>query len=296
LEESLIAIIKKIIDSDNHIGDDCAVIELCGEKYLFSLDNLVEHTHFSQEYFSPYDIGWKALAVNISDISAMAGKPLMALIGLNLQASLDNKESWVREFYSGINDCAKKFGEVKIIGGDLCKSNNETSVSVTIIGKSYEDNKIFMRTGAKTNYKVCVTGEFGASAKFLQNTSADIGKNTHLRPEPRLKEADYARKTCAEGALMDSSDGLAQALICLAEANKLDIEIDPDSIPIAEGADLNLALYGGEDYELVGCFPEVPQGFKLIGVCLASSDSPKVKLSKSELILDKTSYFQHFIN
>jgi thiamine-monophosphate kinase len=295
LEENLIALIKNIIDSDNYIGDDAAVVELAGEKYLFAIDNLVEHTHFSQEYFSPYDIGWKALAINISDIAAMAGIPLMALVGLNLNKNQSNKEDWLHEFYRGINDCAQKFGKVKIIGGDLCKSNNETSISVSIIGKALA-NGVFMRTGAKAGYKVCVTGNFGASAKFLQNTKAELGRNTHLRPEPRLKEANMIWQSCSEGALMDASDGLAQALIHLAERNKLDIEIDPELIPISKGADLELALYGGEDYELVGCFPEVPQGFQLIGACLSNTQNTQVKLAQSGIKLEKSRYFQHFMS
>lgn len=300
METKLISIIKELVDKDNYLGDDCAVVELGNEKYLFALDSFIENTHFKTEYFSAYDIGWKALAVNISDIAAMAGIPLMALVGLNLRKNLPDKEVWVKEFYSGMQACAESFGGVKIIGGDLCSSENEISVSVSIIGKAHEKGVLY-RNGAKAGNKVCVTGSFGNSAKFLQKTtpsgpgpSGDIFAQAHLRPIPRVNEAQKIWKNNSRGALMDASDGLAQALIELAERNRAELEITTEQIPRDPSVDLSLALYGGEDYELVGCFSEVPEGFLLIGNIKKLDSKPKVILQPNGEILTKSEIYRHF--
>jgi len=290
-----------MMDQDDLIGDDCAVVELGDEKYLFSLDSFIENTHFKTDYFSPYDIGWKALAVNVSDIAAMAGSPLMALIGLNLRQDLEDKENWVREFYSGVKDCALKFGGVKIIGGDLCKSEAEISVSVSIIGKTHKHG-VLLRSGAKAGDKVCVTGSFGNSAKFLEEKcngnvrswKCDIFEQAHLRPIPRISEAQTVWKNNSRGALMDTSDGLAQALIEISEQSKLDLCINTEQIPRDKDIDLSLALYGGEDYELLGCFEEVPEDFTLIGYCKKPDIEPKVIFEPNgEMLINNKSY-SHF--
>ena len=88
MEEKLLEIISRSIANPEFLGDDCAVVDLASENYLFCVDNFIENTHFSSEYFSPTDIGWKSLAVNISDIAAMAGDPLFALVGLSLNDSI----------------------------------------------------------------------------------------------------------------------------------------------------------------------------------------------------------------
>lgn len=295
MEEKLINLIKELVDQDDYIGDDSAVVELGDEKYLFALDNFVENTHFKTDYFSPYDIGWKALVVNISDIAAMAGHPLMALVGINLRENIEDKESWIKEFYSGVKDCAEKFGAVKIIGGDLCKSHNEISVSVAIFGKAHEKG-VLLRTGAKAGDKVCVTGKFGCSASQLEKVQRLGGRpeREHLRPEPRLTEAHKIWKNNTRGALMDTSDGLAQALIELSEKNKAEIHINSSKIPREEQVSLSLALYGGEDYELIGCFSEVPEGFKLIGHVENINIEPKVLLDSDSQILTKNKIYSHF--
>ena len=188
----LIKLISKSIASPEYLGDDCAVVDLAGEHYLFCLDNFVENTHFSEEYFNPKDIGWKSLAVNISDIAAMAGEPLFALVGLSLNDKIEDKERWLSEFYKGMQDCADKYGAVKIIGGDLSSQKGFSSISVTLIGKALKP--VLRKTNSKEKLEVCVTGKFGNSKSFLdsikanKNISAEDEKY-HLRPEPRLQEA-----------------------------------------------------------------------------------------------------------
>jgi thiamine-monophosphate kinase len=297
MEEQLINLISKSISSPEYLGDDCAVVELAGENYLFCVDNFVENTHFSEDYFSPADIGWKALAVNISDIAAMRGQPLFALVGLSLNDQIKDKEKWVTEFYQGMQSCADKFGAVKIIGGDLSSQKGFSSISVTVVGKAAKP--VFRKTGSKDKLEVCVTGKFGNSKSFLDaiNNEAKIfseDKKYHLRPEPRLKEAS----NCGAFALMDASDGLAASLCTLAKENNACIEIESALIPRDEHVSLEQALYGGEDYELVGLFTKCPQDgkgiFKKIGV-LTHEDKPQIVHDSSlNQDIDKTQQYQHF--
>jgi thiamine-monophosphate kinase len=297
MEEALIKLISNTITDSSYLGDDCAVIKIAGEDYLFSLDNFVENTHFSSEYFSAEDIGWKALAVNISDIAAMAGQPLYAMVGLSLNKSLSDKEKWVKFFYQGMQDCADNFGGLKVIGGDISSQSGFTTISVAIVGKS---SKALLRSApTKKNYKVCVTGKFGNSKSFLDNYQAKLPINPedkiyHLRPRPRVLEAQMLEKQALEGALMDASDGLAASLYTLAEMNHGSIEIDSALIPRDKHVSLEQALYGGEDYELVGLFENCPEGFAEIGVITYEDKSHQVYDKCLGQVIDKSKQYQHF--
>lgn len=290
MEKQLLNIISNTISDSSYIGDDCAVVKIANEDYLFCLDNFVENTHFSSDYFKPEDIGWKALAVNISDIAAMSGQPLYAMVGLSLNKSIKDKEAWVKAFYQGMQDCADKFGKLKIIGGDISSQEGFTSVSVALVGKA---EKAVMRTVVeKKDYKVCVTGKFGNSRSFLDNpqTLNDDDRNYHLRPSPRLKEAQNLQ----DGALMDASDGLAASLYTLAEMNNAYIEINSSLIPKDAHVSLEQALYGGEDYELVGLFDKCPENFTEIGVMTYKDKSPLVHDTYLNQVIDKSQQYQHF--
>ncbi len=278
------------------IGDDCAVINISGTNYLFAVDNFVEGVHFSQDYFSPEDIGWKALAVNISDIAAMAGEPLWVLVGLSLSKQILDKEAWVRGFYTGLNECAEKFGKPQVIGGDITASNTDTFISISIIGKAVHP---LLRSTAQPGDKVCVTGKFGNSAQFLKEQLSGLapspaGQKYHLRPEPRLKEAQGIFLNNKRGALMDTSDGLAQALYDIAEQSQVDIELDLDLIPRDNNTDLSLALYGGEDYELLGCFEQIPLNFTQIGLVKTPKNQPTIYSLRNNELLSKNKIYNHF--
>lgn len=292
LESKLISLIKSLSPDPSFIGDDCAVIDIGEEKFLFTVDHFVEDVHYSEEYFSPEDIGWKAIAVNISDIAAMSGIPLWAMVGLSLSDKITDKETWVRKFYTGLNQCAKEFGGVKVIGGDITGAKDSTCISVSLIGKAFREP--LLRSSAKPGDKVCVTGKFGNSASFLHSTCKNEDIQYHLRPKPRIKEAQGIWQNNQRGALMDASDGLAQALIELAEQSQVDIEINSGLIPLDKHINLSLALYGGEDYELVGCFDEIPPNFIEIGLVKNGSTTPKVKDSYTNQYLDKSKIYRHF--
>ncbi len=296
MEKQLIDIICKTLREEEFsregaqlIGDDTAVIELGAngaEEYLFSVDNLVEGVHYDPKFYKPFDIGWKAAAVNISDIAAMAGLPLYFLVGISLARDIKDKSAWLQNFYRGMNACAKQYGMPQVIGGDLTASER-TMISVSIIGKS-GPRGILKRTGTKFGDKVCVTGKFGNARSFLErlelaglkddkpavieqwlNREWEHGQGSDIsyamKPRPRLKEAHSIWNKNKDGVLIDSSDGLMTSLYEIAEQNLVRIVIDPDLVPHEKHISEEQALYGGEEYELVGCFKEVPEGFTAIG-------------------------------
>ena len=290
MEKQLLDIISNSLSDPSYLGDDCAVVKIAGEDYLFCLDNFIENTHFSSAYFKPEDIGWKALAVNISDIAAMSGQALYAMVGLSLNKSIEDKEAWVKSFYQGMQLCADKFGGLKIIGGDISSQEGFTSISVALVGKTA---KATLRIApVKADYKVCVTGKFGNSRSFLDNpeTLNLDDRRYHLRPEPRISEA----QDLPLGAMMDASDGLAASLYTLAEMNNIAIEIDSSLIPRDEHVSLDQALYGGEDYELVGLFNECPKNFTEIGVITYKDKQQLVIDTSLNQVIDKSQQYQHF--
>ncbi len=290
MEAKLINIIQEICDkAKNYIGDDCAIMEFGDAKLLACLDNFVEATHFDLSYFSPEDIGWKALAVNISDIAAMAGKPLFALVGLSLSEKIADKETWLRQFYQGMNDCAQKHGNLKIIGGDICSSKSLSAISVTVLGQAPKQD--FLRSQAQPGDLICVTGKFGNSHNYFKN-KLELDKPYHLRPVPRLKESQSLLKANERGALIDASDGLAMSLIEIAKQSNVDIEISPELIPMDDHIDINMALYGGEDYELVASVENPGSDFKVIGKVLSVDTHPQVRVGGE--VLDPQFSYQHF--
>lgn len=262
---------QKIIDSikswvgGNLIGDDCALI---GSQMLVSTDALVEGTHFRRDLMTLSEIGWKAVAVNLSDIGAMAGRPRYLFV--TVCAPSDFAHNDFRRLYEGISDCARQY-RLTVAGGDIT-AGDKLMLSLTVIGDVHE-NGCLTRSGAKPGDVVIATGDFGASRAGLwqllggkggkkKNASHTLSK--HVRPLPRLCESwALVRKAGSMGALMDASDGLADALVQLARASSVGLMVELGSVPIHEetrkvaaeaGVDpVEWALYGGEDYELVGC-------------------------------------------
>ncbi|HEY9679582.1 MAG TPA: thiamine-phosphate kinase [Drouetiella sp.] len=286
-EQELVGSIRSWTQSP-FIGDDCAVVE---DGMLLTVDTLVEGTHFLLPAIRWRDLGWKSIAVNLSDIAAMAGRPRSLLVSITVPPHVDKVA--FKELYEGMIECAKAYN-TQIVGGDLTKGN-ALVISITAIGKEHEAGCL-LRSGAQPGDVVVVTGSFGASRAGLwlmlnpdaaeSDSYARFPKAmaAHVHPLPRLCESwSMIRKTANRGALMDTSDGLADALTQICRASDIGMEIDLENVPIDEetraiaqiaGADpLDWALYGGEDYELVGCMPESAfhnwlddNPFKAIGV------------------------------
>ncbi|MDZ4834512.1 MAG: thiamine-phosphate kinase [Candidatus Melainabacteria bacterium] len=324
-EHQLVQRIKSWTGS-RYIGDDCAVLP---SGLLVSTDTLVEGTHFRLATTSLADLGWKAIAVNLSDIAAMGGRPRHLLVSVGFPATMSERE--MESLYGGFVDCANRY-RTRIVGGDLVKARDLT-ISVTVMGETHEHG-VFTRSGAEVGDVVIVTGDFGASAAgfyllehgetetlsaaeqagvWRANRSGGTCVTRHRRPLPRLCESwALNRAALGAGALMDASDGLADALVQIARSSNVALRVDLKNVPVHDetletaqkaGRDpLDWVLYGGEDYELVACISEQSwqrlQGFehnpfKAIGI-VEDGDGVSLTLGgKCGPDLDLEKCFQH---
>ncbi|MBI3591321.1 MAG: thiamine-phosphate kinase [Candidatus Melainabacteria bacterium] len=314
-EQEILSVIRKIITNSNkYLFDDAAIIE---KNLVATIDTLVENTHFTLKDYIPEEIGWKALALNLSDIASMGAKPLYALIALSLPKSINL--NWIKKFYTGINSCAKKY-KTQIIGGNLARSK-EINITITILGKLVTRN-IGKRSNAKAGDLVFATGSFGDSAcGFLllkEIAHAHIGTyaqkliNIHKKPTPQINIGQQIVSLIKRAALMDASDGLADCLIQIAKESKVKIVTYEDKIPVSQNLTktakilkkplLNLVLYGGEDYQLVGTASKTDckklkkiNKVKIIGEVLKGSGA-YLKQSNNKLVkLEMKKAFKHFI-
>ena len=251
------------------IGDDCAVLEpAAGTLLLATTDLLIEDVHFRRRWATPTDIGWKSLAVNVSDIAAMGGRPRWGLIALACPeaVTLDEAEA----FYSGVQALATEHG-VTIVGGDTSASPGGWIVNVTLLGEAVRAP--ILRSTARAGDVVAVTGSLGRSAAGLAlletvpapaaitpDAGADV-TGAHLRPRPRTREGLWLSEAGGVTAMIDLSDGLAKDLGHLCEESGTGARVDLGRVPIeasvravARALDrdaLAWATGGGEDYELL---------------------------------------------
>ena len=264
-EKEFINIIKTITKSD-FIGDDCAYLKNLG--IVISQDNLVEDVHFSMKFTDAYKLGYKSAMVNISDITASGAEPAYMTVGLSLPDNIDVE--FVKNFYKGVKNTALG---IEIIGGDIT-GGDKIFISITIIGKT-KGRKISSRQNAKDGYKIIVSGPHGSSAAGLQqlyegNTNKFTEK--HLMPKAKIEFSKYiAENIKSDYAMMDTSDGLMDALMQISRMSNVLLDVDFNKIPYDKDLEQfdnykDLILYGGEDYELVACVPEdfyVPNSFEI---------------------------------
>jgi thiamine-monophosphate kinase len=245
------------------IGDDAAVWRQRNPIQIITVDSLVEDVHFTLKTITWQELGWKSIAVNLSDIAAMGGIPMYALISMGLPP--DTRVEDIKALYNGMIAITKKF-QVTIIGGDTV-SSPIVFISVTIIGcASNEDGKVLKRSAAQPGDKIAVTGTLGASAaglamltrnlKFPIEVTTEL-RRAHLQPYPRITEG---QKLVAHGvkAGMDISDGLVGDLTHICEMSHSGARLNVDLVPVSPIAKacfkdkaLECALNGGEDYELL---------------------------------------------
>ncbi len=268
-EKDFISIIKETLNS-KYIGDDCAYLDDLG--IVVTQDSLVEGVHFLSDKITPFQLGYKSVMVNVSDVVASGAEPKYLTVALSLPSDID--ENFVKEFYQG---CKCACGEdIKIVGGDITGAD-KIFVSVCAIGSTLE-RKISSRKNAKVGYKVIVAGNHGSSAIGLQLLLN--GKNTpeklikaHLEPCAQIEFGQYIGKNIKQDyGMMDTSDGLMDALSTIANESGVLLDIDFDKIPHDKEIEnfnnwQNFVLYGGEDYGIVAVVPndfECPYG-KVIG-------------------------------
>jgi len=252
------------------IGDDCAAYSTSSDKIvLATCDMLVENVHFTLSTCSPRQLGRKSMAVNISDVAAMGGIPRNAL--LSLGAPSDTSVEFIDQLADGIKDEAKLF-EVNVIGGDTVRSPLGLVINITLIGE-VEPDLIIKRSTARPGDLIMVTGELGGSAAGLilllegeKYSSIPLNivkevKLAHLSPVPRIKEGRIIARGKLATSMIDISDGLASDLTRICEASNVGAKVYASEVPIFPAAKevgslikknpLALALYGGEDYELL---------------------------------------------
>ena len=243
------------------IGDDAAAWQWPAGVQLATVDSLVQDVHFTLDTISWEELGWKALAVNLSDIAAMGGMARYALVSLTLPD--DTEVTGVTSLYRGMLKLAGVFG-VALVGGDTCRSPLVT-INLTVIGSS-GDSRMLRRSGAEPGDLVAVTGYLGSAAAglkmFQEKMVLDAGvtgylKEAFLRPYPRLTEGRRLVEFGVKAAI-DVSDGLVIDLGHIAEMSRVGARIEAERIPIEPRVRdsfgtraLALALAGGEDYELL---------------------------------------------
>lgn len=257
-EKDFINIIKNTLNS-KYIGDDCANLTDLG--IVVTQDSLVEDVHFSLKYFTPYQLGFKSVTVNVSDVVASGAEPKYLTISLSLPNNIDEK--FVEEFYKG---CKVACGdEVEIVGGDITGSD-KVFVSVCAIG-STKNRKISSRKNAKIGYKVVIAGEHGSSdigLKLLQKGEFSPKElvEKHLMPNAQVEFGRLVGENVKEDyAMMDTSDGLMDALSVIAKESGVLLEVDFDKFlhnSLIENYEnwQNSVLFGGEDYGIIAAIPE----------------------------------------
>ncbi|MCU0607458.1 MAG: thiamine-phosphate kinase, partial [Candidatus Edwardsbacteria bacterium] len=250
------------------IGDDAAAFALSrGTVGLVTTDTLADRTHFDLRYTTYRDLGWKAMAANLSDIAAMGGRPLLAVVALTLTDRQSVRD--VDELYRGMRALGQRHG-VTIAGGDVVRGK-ELSLTIAVIGECRRGN-LGLRSGARPGDAVLVTGTLGASRaglELLRNAQWKMknGKSVrkHLRPEPRVREGLVLAKRFKLHGMIDISDGLAPELHHLAAGSRAGIVIDQGALPVADEAvaasrrtgkdPADYCLHGGEEYELLFTLP-----------------------------------------
>ncbi|MFC1501422.1 thiamine-phosphate kinase [Elusimicrobiota bacterium] len=251
------------------IGDDAFVGNISKNCSLVSTkDLLIEDIHFNRLWSDPYQIGYKAIAVNLSDLAAMGKcKPLYCLVGLGLPPNTSLE--FVDKLYTGMQSISNKH-DLSIVGGDTVSTKKSIVISITLLGEIYKKN-IISRGCAKPGDIIVVNSTFGDSAAGMYllrkktKSTSKINKyliNKHLLPVPRIKDAGIIADAKVATSMIDSSDGLSVSLKFITEESKVGAKVNLEKVPISRQLKnlaqkdkrlkpLELALNGGEDYELL---------------------------------------------
>ena len=269
------------------IGDDSAIIDHSKSLTLITSDMLIEGVHFDLSFFPLKHLGYKSVVVNLSDIFAMNGCPDQIILNIGISSKFSLKA--IDEFYDGIKIACDEYS-VDLVGGDTTSSITGMVISCTAIGTVLKKN-ISLRSGAKENDVLCVSGDLGRSflglkilqrekRVFLNNPEMQPKLNSYkniiekqLRPIARVDIINILKENkIIPSSMIDISDGLASEILHLSEASNLGVKIFEEKLPILEETKLvakefdlnfsNCALNGGEEYELL--FSITPNEYELI--------------------------------
>ncbi|MGH2664037.1 MAG: thiamine-phosphate kinase [Actinomycetota bacterium] len=282
-ELELVRAIRKVLSGDAPgvvvpVGDDAAVVEPGRHQGVLTSDLLVEGVHFDLGATSAHDLGHKAITVNVSDVAAMGGSPRYAVAGLTVPDSVE--AAWVMELYGGMREGADDYG-MALVGGDT-SGGDQAVIAVTVYGE-VPKGKAVTRAGAHPGDVLVVTGSLGGSAAGLRVAraqaeeqrellSTDAGRallGLHERPVARVGEG-HALARAGATAMIDLSDGLALDLARVCEESEVGARVRLADVPIHPALEelegrlgatgLDLALHGGEDYELLATLPPKAMG------------------------------------
>ncbi len=314
----------------NTIGDDGAILHPpAGCELVVTTDILVDGVHFSDRTTTPFDVGWRSVAANLSDLAAMGATPLGITVGLSLPPNLP--VVWLEQLYAGMQACLERYG-TGIVGGDLTRSS-VTTIAITALGAVNKD-RVIARSTAQIDDAIVVTGYHGDSHAGLQLLlNPELNKLTdpddlqvhrqrlitaHQRPQPRLDILpilDGLRLSSSQTFHiygMDSSDGLADAIVQICRSSQVGAIISRSSLPVSPSLSKIFpdtaqasALFGGEDFELVLCLPElialelvaqIGKGAAIVGKITRSTDILLVDDHRQQptIQLDLQSGFKHF--
>lgn len=249
------------------IGDDTAVIRLDENRaLLITCDIQVEDQHFRLKYLSPYQLGRRAMAVNLSDIAAMGGKPTFSLVSLGFPKSFVLSD--FEDLFKGMRDALAEFSGF-IIGGNLSNTEDKLVIDITLMGEVACD-KFLARCGAKKGDRIFVTGDVGSAGagfhileKFGENYPKEFEAlvQKHLQPTPRIEIGQRIAQSGFATSMIDVSDGIASDLNHICTMSNVGAEIYERNLPLVEGIHkvasltgksvLTLTLHSGEDYELL---------------------------------------------
>ena len=265
------------------VGDDCAVLKYRRDEYLlWTTDLLFAGVHFTEDA-SPYKIGWKALAVSISDIAAMAGTPKYGLVFVGLPPK--TPVSYSKEIYRGITELAGKY-RIKIVGGDT-NAFDKLVIGTTVLGV-VEKKYLTLRSGAKPGDLICVSGPLGK------------GEKTHLSFLPKVQQARRIKRLFSATAMIDVSDGLLSDFTQIAEKSRVGGKIFLSQIPCVPGIKPEEALISGEEFELL--FTVTPKygkavcaaGFFVAGKVVDRSSGIKTFDASGRLYQPTRTGYNHF--
>ncbi|RKY02492.1 thiamine-phosphate kinase [Candidatus Poribacteria bacterium] len=256
------------------IGDDAAVIDLGnGRALILTIDTLVEGVHFLKGACPARSIGYKSMAVNVSDVAAMGAEPRYGVVSISIPAGTEVE--LIEEIYRGIEEMASEVG-VSVVGGDTTRSPGPLFISIALLGICPVD-EVAGRSGAKAGDLIGVTGTLGDSAaglelilkggvKGLKQEDAEYLLSRHLTPKPRVRAARELASRRLVSSMIDVSDGLSSEVNHICRMSGVGALIEAERIPISDQlrrfceltgrSALDLALNGGEDYELLFTFRE----------------------------------------
>jgi len=266
-----------VTQSQVGIGDDCAIISSNHEEdWLITTDLLMEDVHFLRSATTPEQLGYKSLAVNLSDIAAMGGKPVGTFLSIAIPPDIDVE--YLDAFMNGYHQLSEKYS-TPLLGGDTTRSMKPLVINVCVLGTCLK-GMARKRTMAAVGDVVCVTGPLGDSAGGLQILLNQIPRSDvnrylldkHHTPEPRIYEGQWLAGNQSVHAMIDISDGIASDLNHILKASGVAAQIQLDRIPLSDQLvrvtaqhgwnAIELAVGGGEDYELL--FTASPESVEII--------------------------------